>query len=144
MLGRRCRCGCCTYRLRERYCRLCTEWSRGGQKGKIGRWIVTPCAKSQWQCWRLQQHIRESARRIAIHLLWTAPRDCMTKPETGCSRYLSCTRGSIPRIIRMRPVGLFRRIFGEYSVSPRPPYNPFSYPVCGVRLLTVKPLFHLF
>ena len=41
-LGRRCRCGCCTYRLREQYCGLCTGWSRGGQKGKISWWIVTP------------------------------------------------------------------------------------------------------
>ena len=40
-LGRRCRCGCCTYRLREWYCGLCTGWSRGGQKGTIGWWIVT-------------------------------------------------------------------------------------------------------
>ena len=77
-------------------------------------------------------------------VLRTAPRDCMTELETGCSGSISCTRGSIPRMTCMRPVGLFRRIFGEYSVSPRPPYNPFSYPVCGVRLLTVKPLFHLF
>ena len=76
-------------------------------------------------------------------MLRTAPRDCMTELESGCSGSVTCTRGSIPRITCMRPVGLFRRIFGEYSVSPRPPYNPFSYPVCGVRLLTVKPLFHL-
>ena len=41
-LGRRCRCWCCTYRLREWYCGLCAGWSRGGQKGKIGWWIVTP------------------------------------------------------------------------------------------------------
>ena len=41
-LGRRCGCRCCTYRLREWYCGLCTGWSRGGEKGKIGRWIVTP------------------------------------------------------------------------------------------------------
>ena len=77
-------------------------------------------------------------------LLRTAPRDCMTELESGCSGSVTCTRGSIPRMTCMRPDGLFRRIFGEYSVSPRPPYNPFSYPVCGVRLLTVKPLFHLF
>ena len=77
-------------------------------------------------------------------VLQTAPRDCMTELKTGCSCSISCTRGSIPRIPCMHPIGLFRRIFGEYSVSPRPPYNPFSYPVCGVRLLTVKPLFHLF
>ena len=51
-------------------------------------------------------------------LLRTAPRDCMTEPETGCSCRISCTRGSIPRITCMRPVGLFRRIFGEYSTSP--------------------------
>ena len=55
----------------------------------------------------------------------------MTELESGCSGSITCTRGSIPRISCMRPVGLFRRIFGEYSVSPRPPYNPFSYPVCG-------------
>ena len=33
---------------------------------------------------------------------------------------------------------------GEYSMSPHLPYNPFSYPICGVCLLMVKPLFHLF
>ena len=76
-------------------------------------------------------------------LLRTAPCSCMTELETGCSGSISCTRGSIPQISHMHPVRLFRRIFGEYSVSPRPPYNPFSYPICGVCLLTVKPLFHL-
>ena len=88
------------------------------------------------------QEYRNSQKSSRV--LRTAPCDCMTEPETGCFCSISCTRGSIPRILRMRPVGLFRRIFGEYSVSPHPPYNPFSYPVCGVRLLMVKPLFHLF
>ena len=40
-LSRRCRCRCCTYRLGRQYCGLYTGWSRGGQKGKIGQWIVT-------------------------------------------------------------------------------------------------------
>ena len=31
----------------------------------------------------------------------------MTELETGCSGSVSCTRGSIPRITCMRPVGLF-------------------------------------
>ena len=92
-----------------------------------------------------QGHMRRNCqRRNDGKVLRTAPRDCMTELESGCSGSVSCTRGSIPRITCMCPVGLFWRIFGEYSVSPRPPYNPFSYPICGVRLLTVKPLFHLF
>ena len=53
-----------------------------------------------------------------VTVLRTAPRDCMTEPETGCSGSISCTRGSIPRISCMHPVGLFQRIFGEYSTSP--------------------------
>ena len=72
------------------------------------------------------------------------PHVTVSEPETGCTCSTSCTRGSIPRISRMCPDGLFQRIFGEYSVSPHPPYNPFSYPICGVRLLMVKLLFHLF
>ena len=28
-------------RLGKQYCRLCTRWSRGGQKRKISWWIVT-------------------------------------------------------------------------------------------------------
>ena len=60
-----------------------------------------------------------------ILVLRTAPRDCMTELETGCSGSISCMRGSIPQITCIRPVGLFRRIFGEYSENiPRPPYNP--------------------
>ena len=63
------------------------------------------------------QEVEEEAVVVVV-VLWTAPHDCMTELETGCSGSISCMRGSIPRITCVCPVGLFRRIFGEYSTSP--------------------------
>ena len=62
----------------------------------------------------------------------------MTKLETGCSGSDILYEGFYTSNHMYAPSGLFSENI------PRPPYNPFSYPVCGVRLLTVKPLFHLF
>ena len=73
-LGRRRRCGCSTYRLREWYCGLCTGWSRGGQKGKISWWIVTtspygdPIAEIPCNARHLYKviHISESANTAKL------------------------------------------------------------------------------